>query len=119
VRVEITMNSVFTEPEKLLKHLKSDDFYDVARFPTASFVSSGVKAGAAPPATHTVSGVLTLRGASRALSFPATIQANAEAVSVKAEFAIKRKDFGIVYPGKPDDLIADDVLIRLDVNAKK
>jgi hypothetical protein len=32
---------------------------------------------------------------------------------------IDRKDFGIVYPGVPDDLINDQVLIKLSVRAKK
>jgi hypothetical protein len=37
---------------------------------------------------------------------------------VKSEFAINRKDFNIVYPGKPDDLIKDEVLLKLDIAAK-
>ena len=32
-----------------------------------------------------------------------------------AEFKINRKDFGIVYPGRADDLIADDVLLKLNL----
>jgi hypothetical protein len=38
---------------------------------------------------------------------------------VDAEFAINRKDFGVVYPGMPDDLIKDDVLLKLKIHAKK
>jgi hypothetical protein len=40
-------------------------------------------------------------------------------VQVEAEFAINRKDFGINYPGMADDLIKDDVLILLKLDAKK
>lgn len=36
----------------------------------------------------------------------------------KAEFDINRKDFGIVYAGRTDDLIRDEVVIRLDFTAK-
>jgi len=32
---------------------------------------------------------------------------------------LNRKDFAIVYPGMPDDLIKDDVLIKLSVRASK
>ena len=39
-------------------------------------------------------------------------------VNIKAEFDINRKDFGIVYAGKADDLIRDEVVIRLDLTAK-
>ncbi len=34
-------------------------------------------------------------------------------ISLNAEFAINRKDFGIVYAGKADDLIRDGVVIKL------
>jgi hypothetical protein len=42
-----------------------------------------------------------------------------DTVKVDAEFAINRKDWGIVYPGKPDDLIRDDVVVKLALNGKK
>jgi hypothetical protein len=43
----------------------------------------------------------------------------ADQVDADAEFAINRKDFGLVYPGMPDDLIKDEVLIKLQIHAKK
>ena len=52
------------------------------------------------------------------VTFPATIKV-AEGVHVQAEFAINRKDFGINYAGMADDLIKDDVLIKLELDAKK
>jgi hypothetical protein len=39
--------------------------------------------------------------------------------SVDAEFAINRKDFGLVYAGKPDDLIREDVVIKLTIRSQK
>ena len=36
-----------------------------------------------------------------------------------AEFTIDRKQFGIVYPGMPDDLIKDEVLLKLDLSFKR
>ena len=39
---------------------------------------------------------------------------NGDEGSFKAEFDINRKDFGIIYAGKTDDLIRDEVIIRLD-----
>ena len=119
VKVEIAMDSVFTEPEKLVTHLKSDDFFDVQKFPTATFVSQAIAEGGTDGASHTVTGVLTLHGVSKTLTFPASIELTDGAVTVKAEFAINRKDFGIVYPGQPDNLIADQVLLKLDIHAKK
>jgi hypothetical protein len=34
-----------------------------------------------------------------------------------AEFSINRQNWGISYPGKPDNLIRDDVVVRFDLNA--
>lgn len=117
VSAEVDATSLKTDQEKLTGHLKSPDFFDVEKFPKASFQSTSVKAGGERGATHTVTGNLTLHGVTKAITFPATIAMGAGAVRVDAEFAINRKDFGLTYPGKADDLIKDDVLLRLTVRA--
>lgn len=116
VRAEIDMASLTTSPENLVKHLKNDDFFAVDKFPQAHFVSTAV---AKTDAGYSVTGNLTMHGVTRALTFPASITVSEGEVTVNAEFAINRKDFGIVYPGKPDDLIADDVALKLEIHAKK
>lgn len=116
VDAEIDMASVYTDTPKLTGHLQSPDLFDVAKFPTARFTSKSITKNA--DGTSTVTGDLTLHGVTKTLSFPATVAATPEEASAKAEFAINRKDFGIVYPGMPDDLIKDEVLLKLDVKAK-
>ena len=102
-----------SEPEKLVDHLKSPDFFDVAQFPTATFTSTNVVKGEGD--AHTVTGALTLRGVTKEVTFPATIAFGPDAaITGHAEFAINRKDFGIVYPGKPDNLIQDNVVLTID-----
>ena len=119
VQVEIDMASIKTDSEKLTGHLKGADFFDVEKYPTAQFTSTGIKAGGEKGATHTVTGNLQMHGVTKSITFPATINVTGDSVTVRAEFAINRKDFNIVYPGMPDDLIKDDVLIKLNVAAKK
>ncbi len=51
------------------------------------------------------------------IKFPATIQVEGDRVTVQAEFFIQRFDFDIVYPGKADDLIRDEVVIKIDLVA--
>jgi polyisoprenoid-binding protein YceI len=102
--------------EKFEGHMKSPDFFDVEKFPTATFVSTEIKAGGHPAAagsTHTIKGNLTLRGVTKVTTFPATIAINGEDVTGTAEFSINRKDFGIVYAGQADDLIRDGVVLKL------
>lgn len=119
VTVDIDVASLKADEEKLTNHLKTPDLLDVAKFPKAKFTSTSIKAGGANGATHTVTGNLELHGVTKSITFPATIKSSGDAVDVDAEFAINRKDFGIVYPGMPDDLIKDDVLLKLHVHAKK
>lgn len=119
VTVEIDMDSVKTDQEKLDGHLKAPDFFDVAKFPKAKFTSSEVKAGGDKGASHTITGELDLHGVKKTISFPATITVAADAVTATTEFAINRKDFGIAYEGKKDDLIRDDVVIKLNVKAPR
>jgi polyisoprenoid-binding protein YceI len=119
VQVELDLDSLSVDEPKLAKHLKSPDFFDVARFPKATFKSTSIKAGGESNATHTVTGNLALRGVQKQISFPARIKVNAEVVQVEAEFVINRKDFGIDYRGMADDLIKDDVLILLKLTAKQ
>lgn len=120
VTVDIVTDSIDTpDGAKLVGHLKSADFFDVAKFPKATFTSTEVKKGGEKGASHTITGNLTLHGVTKSISFPATIKASGASVDVDAEFAIDRKDFGIVYAGKADDLIRDDVVIKLTIRAQK
>jgi polyisoprenoid-binding protein YceI len=119
VEVEIDMASLTTDTEKLTAHLKGPDFFDVEKFPKAKFVSTGISAGGAGGASHTVTGNLELHGVKKSIRFPASIKVEGSSVSVGAEFAINRKDFGVAFAGMPDDLIKDDVLIKLTIRASK
>jgi polyisoprenoid-binding protein YceI len=118
VTVEVETGSLTADIGKLTAHLKSADFLDVEHFPTAIFRSSAVEVSTEAGATHRVTGELTLHGVTKTLRFPATIRASEQAVDVQSEFSFNRKDFGIVYPGKPDDLISDDVVLKLELHAK-
>src|SRR6478609_1938297 len=119
VNAEIDIASLSIDPAKLAGHLKSPDFFDAEKFPKGKFTSTAIKAGGDNGATHTISGNLELHGVTKGITFPAKIKVESDQVSVDAEFAINRKDFSIVYPGMPDDLIKDDVLIKLALHAKK
>ncbi len=100
--------------KKLEEHLKSPDFFNVAAHPKSTFVSKEIKAGApAGKGTHTVTGTLTIRGTAKDVTFPATIKLDNGKVDASTEFSINRKDFGLVYKGKPDDLIRDGVVLKI------
>ncbi len=115
VHVEIDTTSLWSDDERLTGHLKSEDFFDVATYPTASFTSTAIAAN--DDGTHTLTGNLDLHGVTKQISFPATVSMTDSGFTASAEFSIKRFDFDIVYKGKADDLIRDDVLIKLDLRS--
>jgi polyisoprenoid-binding protein YceI len=119
VTAEADVASMTSDDPKLTGHLKSPDFFDAEKFPKVRFTSTSIQAGGAAGATHTITGNLELKGVTKSVRFPATVQLAADSIKVNAEFGINRKDWGIVYPGMPDDLIRDEVLIRLAIDAKK
>lgn len=117
VRVDLEMGSAFSDSEKLTGHLKSPDFFGVEQFPVTRFVSTRLEKR--DGARYDVTGDLTLHGVTKSITFPADITVSGTTVDVAAEFALNRKDFGIVYPGRPDDLIADAVLLKLAVRGTR
>lgn len=120
VSVDIDMKSVFSDADGLTKHLQSGDFFEIEKYPKSTFVSTKIVPDTAKGENNfTVTGDLEMRGQKKSITFPATIKVGDDKVEVDAEFAINRKDFGIVYPGKPDDLIRDNVLIKLDLESER
>ena len=119
VSINIKTESLTTDTPDLTKHLKTADFFDVAKYPEATFVSTSIKAGGDKGASHTVTGNLTLHGVTKAVTFPATISVTPDVASVDSTFSINRKDFGINYAGQTDNLIRDDVVLKLTIRASK
>jgi polyisoprenoid-binding protein YceI len=119
VSIDIQTNSVMTDDDDLTKHLQTPDFFDVAKYPKATFASTKIEANTAGGGTHTITGNFDLHGVKKSISFPATIRVAADTVSVNAEFSINRKDWGLLYPGKADDLIRDGVVIKLSLSVPR
>ena len=119
VNITIDTSSIEADDPKLTAHLKTADFFDVAKFPQATFQSTEIKPGGEKGATHTVTGNLQLHGVTKAITFPATINVTPGVITVQSNFAINRKDFGINYAGAADNLIRDEVVLKFDVRATK
>lgn len=109
----IDMNTTWADAGKLEGHLKSGDFFDVENHPQASFTSSSITAG---EGGYTVVGTLNFVGKEAEITFPAAIEVGEGSAKATAEFTIDRTLWGVTYPGKPDNLIKDEVLIKLDLS---
>ncbi len=120
VTVKIETASIFTDADGLTDHLMKPDFFDAETYPTATFTSTKIVPDAARGAgNYIVTGDLELRGQKKSITFPAEIKVEADAVAVTADFSINRKDFGMAYAGKADDLIRDDVVVKLELKTPR
>jgi polyisoprenoid-binding protein YceI len=82
--------------DKLLGHLTTADFFDVAKFGEATFNITSVKYTSADKATLT--GAVTLKGITKEISFDAIIRsADEKGFFAEAFFAFDRTLFGMNY----------------------
>ena len=113
----IDMNSISCEDleagkgkEDLEDHLKSVDFFDTEKFPSAKFevASSEEKEG-----KLYVTGNLTIKDVTKSISIPVSISENGEEATLTSEtFSIDRTEFGVTYKSKKIDAALKDKFIN-------
>ena len=118
IAFDIDLTTIETDTPKLTEHLKTADFFDVAKFPKATFESTSIApapAGSPAGVTHEVKGTLNMHGVAKEVTIPVKTETTPEGLRATSEFTINRHDWGISYRGAADDLVRDDVLIRMDL----
>ncbi|BDD00248.1 YceI family protein [Persicobacter psychrovividus] len=107
---------------KLEKHLKSEDFFNVEAYPTATFKIKKVYRQGKQQDEFKVIGDLTIKGITKEIHFPATIALSPTFITAKALITVDRTAFDVRYGSGSffDDLgnktIYDD--FKLEVNIK-
>ncbi|HTM80857.1 YceI family protein [Asticcacaulis sp.] len=121
VEVSFAIDGVNTGVPKLDEHLKSADFFDAAKFPTATFKSTRVEPTSAT--TAKVTGDLTLHGVTKPVTLDVTLNQKGPNMMKKltagftAKGTINRSDFGIsTYVPAVSDQI--DLYIEAEANAQ-
>jgi len=115
--------SINTEVEMRDKHLRSADFFDVEKFPTMTYKSTGIKKVAENK--YTLTGNLTLHGVTKPVTmdlwYRGTIvnpQSKTPTAGFQLTGTIKRSDFGIGEKFAPP-MLSDEVKIKADGEFKK
>ncbi|RCR68409.1 YceI family protein [Larkinella punicea] len=107
--------------DKLINHLKSDDFFSVAKHPVATFKITKVKATAGNVAD--VTGDLTIKGITNPVTFPVTYSVSGNTLTASGKATINRAKFEIKYGSKSffdnlgDKVIYDDFTVDMNIVA--
>lgn len=126
VTTEIEAKSIDTNNEGRDKDLRSANFFDAAKYPTLTFKSTKVTPSA--DGKLKVEGTLTMHGVTKPVVLDAAFLGAGPGLDgvIRAGFEgttkLVRKDFGIVWNRTLDQggtLLGDDVLISLQIEAKK
>lgn len=105
---------------KLNNHLKTGDFFEVEKHPTANYTITSVKKNNDKIYNYIVNGNLTVKGKTNPVSFPAKIAYSKGVVSlVSNKFTFDRQKFDIAYASTMQDvLVKDDIDMLVKVTAK-
>ncbi len=124
VNAEIDASTIDTNNDYRDKDLRSADFFDVAKYPTLTFVSSKVTPGA--DGKLKVEGTLTMHGVAKPVVLDGAFLGAGPGLDgvaragFEATTKVDRKEYGIVWNKALDQggtLLGDDVQITLEVEA--
>ncbi len=124
------MNSItctdLTDPgynAKFIGHMKSEDFFNTAKFPTSTFKITKVtpKSGS----TYDITGDMTIKGITNKVTFPATVKTTANGLEAEGKATLDRTKYDIRYGSKSffenigDKAIYDDFTVEMKLVAGK
>ncbi|MFC3196390.1 YceI family protein [Parapedobacter deserti] len=108
---------------RLENHLKNEDFFDVPKFPEATFsISKATGSGS----NLSITGDLTIKGITKSITFPAvvhqsgnTLHATATGIKIdRTQFDIKYRS-GNFFSGLGDRAISDEFQLDIELVAEK
>lgn len=109
--------------DKLVGHLKSDDFFSAEKFPNAKFNITSVKKSAG--GEYSVVGDMTIKGITNEISFPAKIKVENGSLFAEGTATLDRTKWNVQYgsgkffSGLGDKMIYDEFEIKFDIKAKQ
>jgi polyisoprenoid-binding protein YceI len=125
IEFSVDAASINTDDEKRDGHLKSADFFDVAKYPKITFVSKSMKPGKVK-GTYILIGDLTMHGVTKTVTLTAIGASKIvidpykmERYAFKVTGVINRVDFGLKYNAALEaGGVALSEEVRLDINVE-
>jgi polyisoprenoid-binding protein YceI len=111
--VTVDAHTVNTGSEARDNHLRKEEYFDVEKYPAINFVSTAIKKN---ENGYAVTGNLTIKGVTRSITFPFSVENQENGIQLTGEFNINRRDFGV---GGSSAVLSDNVNVSLKVFANK
>lgn len=127
VEFSIDAKSIDTGNADRDKHLRSDDFFAVDKYPQITFKSTSVKPSRTKN-TYDVTGNLTMRGVTKQVTIPVTMLGfvkdpwGNQRAGFSLATTLNRQDYGIKWNKALDQggyMLSDDVNVAIDIEAVK
>ncbi len=116
--LELDLSSIRSGKDKRDKHLRSDDYLDVAKFGTATVKIGNVKAAGAK--AYTADATVNAHGIEKTLPVRfEVLETLADGIRVKGSHTFGRLDFGIGHPPGPDDTVAEQITLELELTLRR
>ena len=122
ISASIKVGGLTTGVEERDTHLKSAEFFDAARYPTITFVSTSVSRVSST--SYSVTGNLTMHGVTKVVTLAVTASppfhhAGGVRRGIEATTVVNRKDFGLAweFPGEGPGIVVGDT-IQVTINAE-
>jgi polyisoprenoid-binding protein YceI len=122
--VTIKTASIDTRSPDRDAHLRSNDFFDMEKFPEIRFVSTAVEQ--VDPTEYLITGDLTIKGATRPVTFQVTYHGHAvdpygnRRIGLEGKTTVNRKDWGVNWNAALEAggvLVSENVTIDFEVSA--
>jgi polyisoprenoid-binding protein YceI len=123
--IAIDVNGINTGTENRDKDLRSENFFDVAKYPTITFKSK--RAEPAGPGKLRLVGDLTMHGVTKEVALEVegpspVLQANGgQRVGASATIKLNRRDFGLQYSRMVEaaPVVGDEIVVQIDIEANR
>ncbi len=122
ITASVDVRTITTGVEERDAHLKSPDFFDVAKYPAITFESAAVSRSSAT--SYVVTGNLTMHGVTKSVTLAVTASppfnhAGGIRRGIEATTSVNRKDFGLrwEFPGEGPGIVVGDT-VEITINAE-
>ena len=104
---------------KLDGHLKADDFFDVANFPTASYEITKVTENASGDYNTTLEGNMTIKGITKPVKFNANVTVNNGEVTIATEPTdVNREEYGVKFQAPAENgVVKNEITLQISIKA--